>query len=640
MKQAFAENVGILFPDNSRMTAKVVQRYDGRYTVADNSLYTACNVCLEHPEQEPLWQLHADSITHDNQEHEIYYHDTTIDLIGVPVLYTPYISAADPTVDRRQGFLAPSPGFTSKIGPYVKVPYYIDIAPDQDMTVTPTFSEKDHVQLATEYRERWQNGKLQLTGSIAEADLVDANGVDKGDKLRGDLFGKFVYDIDSTWRAGSDIQYTSDSSYLNRYDITSLDQTISRAYTEGFMGRDYLVVNAYRFQDLRADVDVTEPVVLPSVTYSALGDPGQTWGGRWSFDANSLITQRDNSGQPVAQQGPDERRLSTNVGWQRQLMSDTGLITTISGLARTDSYWANNVVAADGSGTVYNQAVFTRQFEQANAVMRYPMGRSGDGYQQLVEPIVAFTGAPTLRTVAKQPDEDSLDVEFDETNLFSPNRFTGSDLIEDGSRATYGLRNAITTDSGAYIDIFGGQSYDFTPSSEFPALSGLNSHASDYVGRINFAPVKWFNANYGFRLAQGDFSPQRQDALVSFGAKIFRPSVRYIEAYETDPDTGLIDKVRQATLGITSTFAKYWSVTTSYTQSFDPEPGPRSSNVVINYVDECFAYGMNISRNNTNRADIGSGTSVSFHVFLKNLGGAHTDSTTSVTFPTEFRQTE
>ena len=41
--------------------------------------------------------------------------------------------------------------------------------------------------------------------------------------------------------------------------------------------------------------------MLPSATVSLLGDPGQTFGGRWSFDANTLWTQRDNSGQPFNQ---------------------------------------------------------------------------------------------------------------------------------------------------------------------------------------------------------------------------------------------------------------------------------------------------------------------------------------------------
>jgi LPS-assembly protein len=315
------------------------------------------------------------------------------------------------------------------------------------------------------------------------------------------------------------------------------------------------------------------------------------------------------------------------------------LEATVSGLFRTDSYWADNVINPEDSD-VYKRALFTRQFEQANVVTRYPMGRSGDGYQQLLEPIVALTAAPDVRQIAEQPNEESLDVEYDETNLFSPNRFTGSDLIEGGSRATYGVRNAITTDTGARVDIFGGESYDFTANSDFPALSGLNSHASDYVGRVDFSPVDWFNANYGFRLAQSDLSPQRQDALVSFGVDAFRPSIGYLEAFEDNTATGTIDQVRQITVGFTSKFAKYWTFSGSHLQAFDPQPGPRNSSVTLNYVDECFATGVTVANNETNRIDLSSGTSVVFHVFLRNLGGTGTDSTSNVSFPTQFRQVE
>ncbi|MDR3451105.1 MAG: LPS assembly protein LptD [Alphaproteobacteria bacterium] len=638
MNQAFAENIGILFPDNSRMAARTAQRYEGRYTVADKAMYTACNVCAKNPDHPPIWQLKADSITHDNVEHEVYYHNSTIDLAGVPVIYTPYISAPDPTVKRQQGFLSPSPGLSPNIGPLLRVPYYVDIAPDKDMTITPTFSQTDKAQLATQYRQRFENGNLLLSGSFTRADLIDDNGVDQGQQWRGNLFGTFLYDIDDTWRAGSDVQLVSDKSYLHRYNISGADQTTTRAYVEGFRGRDYTAVNSYYFQDMRAGPNAAQPIVMPSVTFSALGDPGQTLGGRWSFDGNTLITSRDNTGQTVSQQGPNTRRLSLNGGWERQLISDTGLVTQLSGLMRTDSYWANNIPSVDGSGTIYDHTAFTRPFAQANAVFRYPMGRSGDGYQQLIEPIVAITGAPDARVITKQPIEDSLDVEFDETNLFSPNRFTGSDLIEGGSRATYGVRNAITTDYGGRLDVFAGESYDFTANSEFPALSGLNGHASDYVGRIDFAPTTWMEANYGFRLARNDFSPQRQDAYLAIGTSYFRPFVRYIEAYENDSATGLLDQVKQASIGFSSVFAKYWTLSGSHTQSFSPQPGPRSTGINLTYVDECFAIGVAASHDDTNRVDINSGTTLGFHIYLRNVGGMNTDSAGGIQFPAEFRQ--
>jgi len=638
MKYAFARNVGVLFTDNSRMAARQVKRFDERYSLAEKARYTACNICRENPEIEPLWQVNAETITHDNVRHKVYYHDATIDFAGVPVLYTPYMSAPDPSVKRLQGFLSPLPGYSPNIGDYVRIPYYFDIAPNIDATVTPTFSTEDKVQMNAQYRQRFEKGSLMLDGSATRTELIDDTGENKGQQWRGHLFGNFLTELDNVWRLGGDVQYVSDKSYLPRYKISTIDQTTSRLYAEAFEGRNYFAANSYYFQDLRVGSDVSEPIVFPSATFSVLGDPGETFGGRWSFDANTLITSRNNTDKTLAEQGADTRRLSLNAGWQRQFISDMGLETTVSGLIRTDSYWANNVVSADNT-SVYDKALFTRAFEQANVVARYPVGRSGEGYQHLLEPIVAVTLAPEVRTISKQPIEDSLDVEFDETNLFSPNRYTGSDLIEGGQRITYGVRNAITADNGAHIDVFAGESYDFSSERTFPGMSGLGDHASDYVGRVDLSPAPWLNANYGFRLSQRDLSPQRQDAYVSLGAKIFRPSVRYMQAYQYDSTTNLYDEVQQMTFGLTSSFAKYWTISGSHTQSFDPQPGPRDSSVSLMYGDECFAFGINVTHDDTNRVDISSGTSVAFHFYLKNLGGLHTDSTSNISFPAEFRQT-
>lgn len=637
MKQAFAENIGILFPDNSRFAARRAQRYEGRYMVAEQGSYTACNVCKENPDHPPLWEVHGEKIVHDNVEHEIYYHDATVNFAGLPVMYTPYFSAPDPTVDRRQGLLAPTPGISPNIGDFIKIPYYFDIAPNEDAVFAPTFSTKDTAQLGGEYRRRFAQGAMQFTGSFTHTDLVSTVGINEGKQWRGNLNGNFLYNIDNQWRAGTDVAFASDKSYLQRYHISSADQLTSRAYLEGFRGRDYAVTNMYYFEDLRPGTQPVQPLVLPEAKFSALGDPGQTLGGRWSLGGSLLSTTRDNKNQSINQQGPDTRRASLNAGWERQLISNTGLVVTPSALMRTDSYWADNVINPNNSGQNFNNIILARQFEQANVVARYPISRNGDGYQHLIEPIVAVTAAPEIKADPRLPIEDSSDVEFDETNLFSPNRFTGTDLIEGGSRATYGLRNAFTMNNGARVDIFGGQSYAFTKDNLFPEESGLHRQLSDYVGRIDLLPFDWISANYGFRLNEHSFSPERQDALVSVGAPVFRPYVRYISADQTET-TGIVDKVEEATLGFSSTFAKYWTLTASHTQEFQPQPGARGTGLNLTYADECFVFGVGANHDDTQRADISSGTSVLFHFFLKNVGGIHTDGATAGNFQPQFRQ--
>ncbi|NTU77001.1 MAG: LPS-assembly protein LptD, partial [Alphaproteobacteria bacterium] len=92
MKQGFVDEVQMLFPDNSRLAARDAQRYEGRYLVADYGVYTACNLCAEKPEKPPLWQLKGVRVTHDSETKDVIYRDATLEMDGIPVLFSPYFS--------------------------------------------------------------------------------------------------------------------------------------------------------------------------------------------------------------------------------------------------------------------------------------------------------------------------------------------------------------------------------------------------------------------------------------------------------------------------------------------------------------------------------------------------------------------
>ncbi|MDD5586268.1 MAG: LPS assembly protein LptD [Alphaproteobacteria bacterium] len=632
LKQGFVEKVKVLFPDNSRLVAQDAQRYEGRYLIADRGVYTACNLCADDPEKPPLWQLKGVRVTHDNEAHDVIYRDATLEFDGVPMFYTPYFSHPDATVKRRQGFLGPSGGFNQYVGTFARVPYYFDLAPNSDLTLMPVFSTNDHLQLTTQWRHRFENGSMQWDGSFTHTDLVDEYGVDQGKQWRGNLFGKSLFDLDNEWRAGTDVAFTSDKSYLRRYNITSEDMLTNRGYAEGFRGRNYAVSNLYYFQDLRPGIQPAQPFVVPEMRFSALGEPGKTLGGRWSLDGGMLVTTRDRSADPT-KQGPDTRRLSFDAGWERQLVSTTGFLTEVSGFARADGYWADNVPDPGlPAGSGFSNITDVRQFAQSDVTVRYPLGRHGDGYQQIIEPIAMLSLAPQVSDNQKLPNEDSLDVEFDETNLFASNRFTGIDRIEGGVRTAYGIRHSITGDNGARIEMLGGQVFRVKRDDNFPEGSGLRDQFSDYVGRIDMLPTKWLDAIYGFRIDRKELNFQRQEARISAGVPEFRPYTRYLLANQTEATTGLSTHVEEGTIGFNSRFAKYYALSASYTYAFLPQPGPRTTTAGVSYQDECFQLGLTAQRDNTNRADVSTGTSVMFHFYLKNIGGVHTDSVGSGTF--------
>jgi len=622
MKEAFLTKIGILFPDNSRLVAKDAQRFEGRYLITDQGVYTACDLCAENPKDPPLWQVKGVRVTHDSEEKKVIYRDATIEFGGIPVFYTPYFSHPDSTVVRQQGFLAPYVGSSKALGFMSSVPYYIDIAPYTDLTVMPTFSAEDQVQMAADWRYRFANGTMRWRGSFTKADFVNEDGYDKGEKWRGNLFGTTRFDLTDTWRAGSDVAFSSDKSYLNRYKITSEDLLVNRAYAERFSGRDYAVGDMYYFQDLRPGDTQKEPFVAPEVRTSSYGEPNETLGGRWSFGSGMLVTTRDKDAD-IADQGPNTRRLSFDAGWERQLVSTTGFLTEVSMESRADGYWADNVPMTDSSTdeTSFTEVNRTRTFAQGNVTLRYPMGRRGDGYQQILEPISVLSVAPRMKQESLYPNEDSLDVTYDETNLFSTNRFTGIDRLEGGTRVAYGARNTITTDSGGRVEMLGGQIFRTKTDTTFPEESGLRDRYSDYVGRIGVSPSELFDASYGFRLSKEEFDFTRQLVTVSAGKPVFRPTVRYLLSQETETSTNSVEKLEEGSIGFSSAFTKFWSLNASHTQAFQPSPGPRNTSMGVTYKDECFESSLTAERDHTTRTDVESGTSIMFRFFMKNIGG-------------------
>ncbi|NBO20120.1 MAG: LPS-assembly protein LptD, partial [Proteobacteria bacterium] len=249
-------------------------------------------------------------------------------------------------------------------------------------------------------------------------------------------------------------------SYLRRYRFSSDDILVNRAYLEGFKGRHYAAANMYYFQDLRPGRRQEDPFVTPEISISALGEPGKTLGGRWSLNGGFLATDRNSNVDPIYQ-GPDTRRLSAQAGWDREFVSSTGFLTTLSGMARADGYWSDNVrrprITTPTSSADFQDIAEVRQFAQGSVQLRYPLGRRAAHYQQIIEPIGVLMVAPRIDQNSNLPNEDSLDVEFDETNLFRSNRYTGYDRVEGGTRAAYGFRHSLIGDNGARVEFVGGQ---------------------------------------------------------------------------------------------------------------------------------------------------------------------------------------
>jgi hypothetical protein len=164
----------------TRFSSPRAERAEGETTTFERGTYTACEPCKDNPERPPLWQVKAARIIHNNSEQTIYYEDASLELFGMPIAYLPYFWTPDPTVKRKTGFLAPRYVYSSSLGVGASLPFFWAIAPNYDLTVTPTFLSRQGVLGEAEWRHRLETGSYRIQAATACAVFVGSSSASGG----------------------------------------------------------------------------------------------------------------------------------------------------------------------------------------------------------------------------------------------------------------------------------------------------------------------------------------------------------------------------------------------------------------------------------------------------------------------------
>lgn len=626
LKNGFVKGLKSFLSDGSRFIADEGQRQDGNTTIMEDAIYTACKACEGDPDKAPIWQIKAGKVIHDQEAHRISYRNARFEVLGVPVAYTPYFSHPDGTVKQESGFLIPSFGFRTELGAFLGTEYYIAIDETQDATVgVVAFSDEDPLGTA-EYRKRWDNASLQLEGSVTSSDRKDSEAgvkVTKSSEVRGHIFGEGLWDINEKWRAGLDVAWASDDQFLRQYDIDGEDVLQNKLYVERFSGRHYAQANLQTFQDLRvAEQQIDQPEVLPEIEASFISEPGAVpvVGGRWLAEGSFLGLRRSGRDQ-------DMNRLSGELGWQRRMVSDYGLLTTIDASARSDFFSVRDRDLAVQDPTLDSDETAARFFPQVHVQSSYPVVKNFSKTQINIEPTIALTIAPDINDRNDDiPNEDSQDVQLDTTNLFEPNRFSGKDLVEDRSRVTYGLRTGLYDHEGNQIEAFLGQSIRFNKDNNpFPAGSGLDVQESDIVGQVSFDyenpndDRNTYGFDYIFQLDGRTLNSERHEVDAFANWNRLSLSANYLFATALD-GTDILEGRDQLNSNASLYLNKNWRANIGGVQDFGENDGLRKAYVGLDYLGQCLFLSLTGVRNLTDDISGDSSTDILFRIGLKNLG--------------------
>ncbi|MBO6948579.1 MAG: LPS assembly protein LptD [Rhodospirillales bacterium] len=607
LKDGVIYNIGLILEDKSRVAGNGARRSNGLVTEVNHAVYSPCNLCEDDPTAAPLWQIKAVRVIHDSEEKLITYNNAWLELFGVPVAYTPYLSHPDPTVKRRSGLLTPSFTNSSDLGFQVRAPYFFAIDDYQDATFTPMVSTKGGQGAIGQYRRNFKNGFVTADGSFV------ADDPDRG--LRGYLDFESQVHIDKSWRAGLDVETASDDTYTRRYGFYTEPVLVSRGYMEGFRGQNYQVLNTYAFNDLRPDANPDDsPIVLPMYDFNYAGKRDRL-GGFASFDFNALNIVRDT--------GTDTRRLAFRPRWDRPFSGPFGELYNASVSLAADAYHANGVERSDG--TTFNGAS-GRLVPRASFSWRLPLIRPGTEYSQTIEPIASVVAAPNVGNTDKIPNEDSQALEFDETNLFKDNRYDGFDRVDGGLRVNYGVNWVLNHNEGGYSSVFLGQSYRPREDTSANQQTGLQDHFSDVVGRIQLSPTDYLDLLYRTQFSPDNLSPQRNEVDATIGTPALSLNTNYIFI---DQQQGSEFAGREEINGsISSQINRNWRTFVRARNDLAASD-LRSLGLGVVYEDECVRFTTQITRSFFEDRDLKPSDAITFTLVLKTLGEVHSGITQS-----------
>lgn len=616
LKQGIIHNFKIKFIDDSRMWGTNAQRVNEKLTVLENIHYTPCKMCEENPEKPPLWQVRAKKATIDEKEQRVKYNHAFFEIKGVPALYTPYISHPTPDAKRKSGFLIPKYSTDKIFGTTVKTPYYYNISPNKDLTLTPIFTSKEGPILAGDYRHLFQSGSMNIKGSITNPNRVDVNGNEiSGNEIRGHIEGSGDFRITELWSWGFIGKRSTDDTYLEKYDFGEEDTLTSRVFATAIDNRNYIHTESITFQGLRENDDPgSTPLILPSVTAHYETLPG-FHGSRFIADANLMVLTRDD--------GVSSNRLSLKGGWNIPHITKSGHVFELKTSLRGDAYFVDEVLEnpSDPNSQELDGSV-ARFIPEAKLSWKLPVVNKIYDRQVFLEPTANFIVSPYGGNPDKIPNEDAQDIEFSDENLFDSNHFTGYDRIESGPRFNYGLRGRVSDKDYGDLSFLFGQNYHFKENNNFSARTGLDDHFSDYVGRIGYHKDDKFNLAYRFRADDETFTLNRNEITADVKIAPVTFNLDYLSVdknFDTTTTSQGNDNRELVIAGASVDLNNQWNVSGGGHRDLeDGEWVYTKANLL--YKGDCVNVNFSWFKEFTRDRDIRPNTTLALQISLKNLG--------------------
>jgi LPS-assembly protein len=417
-----AENARYFLRDyHARGEAAAVERESSIKSELEDATFTTCDIGND------AWQLKASKVSLDHEEGVGWARHARLELWGIPVLYTPFLRF--PIDNRRKsGFLVPSVGNSTNSGVDTSIPYYWNIAPDKDATLTPRYLSKRGLMLEGELRYLNPTNFGRLEATYLPSD-------EKTDTYRGAISYQHAGRPWPRWFTSLDINLVSDDRYFE--DLSNSLSIASTTFLNNQLDVSYQGDGWYalgRFQGFqtvdRSIPDFFRPYQrLPQLLVDGFF-PERFLGLDVDFRGELVNFERDVP--------PGGIRLDLWPTLSLPLQTPGTFFTPSIGL-RDTRYFLEN--APPGMDNTLSRTLPILSMD-TGAIFERSLALWGSSFRQTLEPRAYYLYIP-FENQEDFPVFDSAPLDFYFMRLFQPNRFTGADRLNDANQLTLALTSRL-----------------------------------------------------------------------------------------------------------------------------------------------------------------------------------------------------
>lgn len=470
----FGEAAFQLLNRNGRGFARDIQVLPGGKVALDQVRYTTCPIGNED------WMLHASSIKLDTARSQGSAKNAYLVFKGVPILYTPYFSF--PLGDQRQsGFLYPSFGHSGNNGYSLALPYYFNLAPNYDLTLTPGYLSARGVELAGESRYLTENSRGQF----------DATFLPNDSRTHSDRsYFRLTDTTDLTARSRLDLNIAgvSDSNYFQDFAVGSDQTSVTYLARQAeYLYRDAawkVQAQLQNFQTIDISVD---PIDRPYSRVPRI-DAQALWpiaGSHFELALNSEAVNfmRDVGPAPAGLAAPNPTGLRFDVSPQLQWSQRAAGYFFVPAVGWHYTKYSLSDAAAGDPSAPARSVPYARV--DTGLVFERDTGPAGQRTQTL-EPRIVYSYVP-YRNQDDLPIFDTALPDLNLTELYRTNRYVGDDRIGDANQLSLGMTTRLFDHltGQQYLSATLGQTRYFTqPRVTLPGETPTSYGASNIIGQV------------------------------------------------------------------------------------------------------------------------------------------------------------